>query len=62
MLDLHRQVVRHQRATDPVRDLLLPTVSSVEERPGHLDVAGHSDMRVSLQRFAEQRSRFLAIA
>ena len=24
-----------------------------EERPGHLDVAGHSDLRVALQRIAE---------
>ncbi len=34
-------------------DLLLPAGSSAEERPSHLDVARHSDVRVSFQRFAE---------
>jgi hypothetical protein len=33
----------------------------VEERPGHLDVAGHSDLRVALQRFTKQGLRFFAI-
>ncbi len=40
-------------AADRIRDLLLPTGSSVEERLGHLDMARHSDMCVSLQRFVE---------
>jgi hypothetical protein len=25
----------------------------VEERPGHLDVAGHADMRISIQRLTK---------
>src|SRR5712692_9687893 len=36
--------------------------SLVEERPGHLDVAGHSDLRVALQRFSQQRLRLFAIS
>ena len=32
-------------------DLLLPAGSSAEERPSHLDVARHTDTRVTLQRF-----------
>jgi len=44
-------------AADRIRDLLLPTGSSVEERLGHLDMARHSDMCVSLQRFVESGSR-----
>ena len=32
-----------------------------EERPDHFDVAGHSDLRVSLQRVSDQRSRLFAI-
>jgi hypothetical protein len=39
----------------------LPTSSAGEERLGHLDMAGHSNPRVSLQSFIEQRLRFLAI-
>jgi len=32
-----------------------------EQRPGHLDVAGHSDLRIGFQRFSEQGLRLLAI-
>jgi hypothetical protein len=45
----------------PIRDLLLPTGSSIEEGPGYLDVAGHSDLCVALQRFSEPRLRLFAI-
>jgi hypothetical protein len=34
----------------------------IEERPGDPNVAGHSDLRVALQRFPDQRLRFFAIA
>src|ERR1700735_5886880 len=39
-----------------------PTLSAAcEQSLGHLDVARHSNLRVTLQRFTEQRFRFLAI-
>jgi hypothetical protein len=42
-------------------DPLLPTSSSVEERLSHLDVARHSDTRVSLPRLTEQSVGSFAI-
>jgi hypothetical protein len=39
---------------DRIRDLLLPIGGSVRERLNYLDVAGHSDKRVSLARLSEQ--------
>lgn len=38
-------------AAGPIRDLLLPSGGLAEESLYHLDVAGHSDLRVSLHRF-----------
>jgi hypothetical protein len=44
--------VRFESAAQ-VRDLLCYPLTPVEERLDHLDVAGHSDLRVTLQRFVE---------
>src|ERR1700719_800593 len=48
-------------AAAPIRDSLLPTSSAGEGRLGRLDMAGHSNPRVSLHSFIEQRLRFFAI-
>jgi hypothetical protein len=44
------------------RVALLSAGSPIEEALGHLDVAGHSDLRVALQGFSEQPLRLFAIA
>ena len=61
MLDSHARGFRSATAADPIRDLLLLTGSPVEESLSHLDVAGHADTFVTLQRLIEQRLRLFAI-
>ena len=44
-----------------IRNRLLFASALAEEGVGHLDVSGHSDLRIALQRFAQQDLRFLTI-